>query len=333
MDGSGSIIKEKIEVCIDRGLRFLLEEQEADCSWENHPGITALAASAFLRGKTKHTDLKWESSVNKALDYIANLSRPDGGIYKDDLASLNTAVCILTLSQSNSHKFRSIIEKAQQFLVRLQCDETAGYSRDDRLYGGIRYGSDRTPDLDNLDYTLQALKSSGFPGNHDIWKKAVCFIQRCQNRNRSNDQDWSADDGGFIYYPGFSMAGGTRSYGSMTSAGISCFLNAKIKADDPRVADAFKWLCGHYTLEENPCVGQKGLFHYYYTLSRALSRCGENIIKDSHGTEHNWSEELVNKLSVLQHKEGYWLNVCPEWWEGNKVLVTSYAILSLSYLY
>lgn len=333
MRGLSPLFKEKIENCVGKGLRYIFEGQKTDGSWENHPGITGLAASAFLRSPINHVDVKWETSVNRALDYIVGLSRSDGGIYTDDSPSLNTAVCILALSQSKNPRFKTIIEKAQHFLVQLQCDESAGYSRDDKLYGGIRYGSDRTPDLDNLDYTLQALKCSGFPDNHSIWERAVCFIQRCQNRNKSNDQAWSANDGGFIYYPGYSMAGGTRSYGSMTSAGISCFHNAKIKADDPRVVDAFKWLCGHYTLEENPCVEQKGLFHYYYTIARALSRCGENIITDSHGTEHDWKEELASKLSDLQHKEGFWINECPEWWEGSRTLVTSYAILTLSYLF
>ncbi len=324
---------ERTEICIQRGLQYLFAEQKTDGSWDNHPGITALAASAFQRSQKKYANEKWEISVDKALEYISDLSMPDGGIYTDDSPSLNTAVCILALSQSNNSKFKSIIEKAQDFLVRLQCDNTLGYSIEDQLYGGVRYGSDRTPDIDNLDYTLQALKSSGFPDNHNIWEKAVSFIQRCQNRNQSNDQSWSVNDGGFIYYPGYSMAGGTRSYGSMTCAGISCFYNANVKKDDPRVVDAFRWICEHYTLEENPHVEKRGLFHYYYTLAKALDCYGELIIKDFHGTEHNWKEELAYKLSELQNNEGFWVNECQEWWEGNRTLITSYAITTLSYLY
>ena len=333
MFGLSPLLKERTEICIQRGLQYLFAEQKTDGSWDNHPGITALAASAFLRSPIRNADVKWKTSVDKALDYIDDLSKPDGGIYTDDLPSLNTAVCILALSQSNNSKFKSIIEKAQHFLVRLQCDESAGYTRDDNLYGGIRYGSDRTPDLDNLDYTLQALKSSGFSVNHNIWERAVCFIQRCQNRKMSNDQSWSANDGGFIYYPKYSMAGYTRSYGSMTSAGISCFYHANVKKDDPRVVDAFRWINEHYTLEENPHVEKKGLFHYYYTLAKALDSYGELIIKDSLGTEYNWKEELAYKLTELQNNEGFWVNECQEWWEGNRTLVTSYAILTLAYLY
>ncbi len=333
MHGLSPLLKEKTEICVNRGLKYLFEEQKTDGSWDNHPGITALAASAFLRSPIKFADTQWESSVNKSLDYISDLSRPDGGIYTKDSPSLNTAVCILALCQSDNLKYESIIEKAQNFLVRLQCEESVDYTREDKFYGGIRYGSDRTPDLDNLDYTLQALKSSGLSENHNIWNKAVYFIQRCQNRNKSNDQEWSANDGGFIYYPGYSMAGGTRSYGSMTNAGISCFYYANVKKDDPRVADAFGWIREHYTLEENPHVEKKGLFHCYYTFAKALSCYGEIIIKDSHGTEHNWKEELASKLSELQHDEGFWVNECNEWWEGNRTLMTSYAIQTLSYLY
>ena len=326
------MLNEKIENCVGRGLKYLFDEQETNGSWNNHPGITALAASAFMSSHLKHTDLKWEASVNKSLDYIATLSRPDGGIYEDDLASLNTAVSILALSQSGKSEFKTIVERAQNFLVQLQCDESADYSREDIFYGGIRYGNDRSPDLDNMDYTLQALKSSGFTQDHVIWERAVCFIQRCQNRIKSNDQKWSANDGGFIYFPGFSMAGGTRSYGSMTSAGISGFYHANVKKEDFRVADALRWISEHYTLEENPNVEKRGLFHYYYTLAKALSSYGINIITDSYGKEHNWQEELACKLLDLQHKEGFWVNECQEWWEGNRTLMTSYAALTLSYL-
>ncbi len=162
MHGLSPLLKEKTDNCVNRGLRYLFEEQKTDGSWDNHPGITALAVSAFLRSPIKFADTQWESSVNKSLDYISDLSRPDGGIYTEDSPSLNTAVCILALCQSDNLKYESIIEKAQNFLVRLQCEESVDYTREDKFYGGIRYGSDRTPDLDNLDYTLQALKSSGF---------------------------------------------------------------------------------------------------------------------------------------------------------------------------
>ena len=79
MHGLNPLLKEKTENCVSRGLRYLFEEQETDGSWDNHPGITALAASAFLRSPIKSADLQWETSVNKALDYIADLSSLMGG--------------------------------------------------------------------------------------------------------------------------------------------------------------------------------------------------------------------------------------------------------------
>lgn len=333
MHGLSPLLEEKTRSCIDRGLKFLCGEQKSNGSWDDHPGITALITSAFLKSLQKPADGESSSFINNALDYIAGLAKPDGGIYSNDSPSLNTAVCLFALSLSNNPKHKSVIEKAQHFLVQLQCDESAGYSRKDKFYGGIRYGSDRVPDMDNLEYTLQALKSSGLSEKNKVWEKAVHFIQRCQNRSESNDQTWTADDGGFIYYPGYSMAGGTKSYGSMTSAGINSFFYANVKRGDTRVENAFRWIQKHYTLEENPNVGKKGLFHYYYTLAKALCNYDEPVITDSHGAEHHWKEELANRLLGLQHKEGFWVNESKEWWEGNKILVTSYAILTLCYLY
>ncbi len=332
MHGLSPLLKKKTENCINSGLQFLCLEQKANGSWDNHPGITALAASAFLRSPVDYASDEWNALVDKALDYICGLSKPDGGIYSNDLPSLNTAVCVIALSLSKNSKFEAIIKKAQHFLIQLQCNESTGYSKEDNSYGGFQYGSDRTPDLDNLDYILQALKTSGLSEENQIWEKAVCFIQRCQNRSESNDQAWSMNDGGFIYYPGFSMAGGTRSYGSMTSAGISGFFHASVKKEDPRVADAIRWISEYYSLEENPNVEKKGLFHYYYTFAKALSSYSIPIIKDTQGTEHNWKEELANKLLDLQQMDGHWVNECQEWWEGNKVLMTSYAVITFSYL-
>ena len=45
----------------------------------------------------------------------------------------------------------------------------------------------------------------GVPSSAPLWQKAIVFLQRCQNREKSNDQAWAhsgtagADDGGFIY--------------------------------------------------------------------------------------------------------------------------------------
>lgn len=325
-------LRGEIKDSVDRGLKFLRSEQKPDGSWENHPGLTALAVSAFMKSPRKYTEDDGPF-IRNALQYLANLAKPDGSIYLDTLPNYNTALCLSALSHSDNPKYETVIKNAQDFLVQLQCDESVGYTKEDKFYGGIGYGSDERPDMSNLGFALEALKSSGLSEDNKVWENAVQFIQRCQNRSESNDQAWAANDGGFVYSPGDSKAGETKSYGSMTNTGITSFFYANVKKGDPRIEDAFRWIKEHYTLNENPNMGKQGLYYYYHTLAKALHHYGQTTIKDAHGVSHNWKEELANKLLNLQREEGFWVNENKRWWEGNKVLVTSHSVLALSYLY
>jgi len=178
------------------------------------------------------------------------------------------------------------------------------------------------------------------------WEAAQKFIQRVQNLPGSNDQAWASNDpaekGGFAYKPDSSMAGTTtnedgtvrlRSYGSMTYAGLLSFIYAKVDKDDERVKSAFEWTVRHWSLEENPGMGQQGLFYFYNTLAKALAAYGDETIVRADGTRVSWREELIRKLISLQKTEadgtGYWVNPEGRWWEADPVLVTSYSLLAL----
>lgn len=79
----------------------------------------------------------------------------------------------------------------------------------------------------------------------------------------------------------------SRSYGSMTYAGLKSFIYAGLTKDDPRVKAAWNWINNNWTLDENPGmklnspdVARNGLFYYYHTLTRALKEYGETTVKD-----------------------------------------------------
>jgi squalene-hopene/tetraprenyl-beta-curcumene cyclase len=179
------------------------------------------------------------------------------------------------------------------------------------------------------------------------WEKAVKFVQRCQNLPASNDQPWAKnatdrDKGGFVYMPGFSFAEDEpqknesdpiRSYASMSYAGLKSYIYADLKKDDPRVVAAVKWLQRNYTLEENPGVGQQGLYYYFHTVAKALTAYGEDIFVDAAGKRHDWRAELMTKLLSLQRlPDGCWFNDNNRWMEGDPILVTSYSLLALETL-
>lgn len=328
-------LKADIRKAIDKGLTWLAAQQEKNGSYANHVGITGLVATAFMRSP-RHYGEKDGKFVENAIKYILSMVKPDGGIYDKDMPNYNTSISIMALVETKNPAYKDIIQKAQKYVMGLQFDESEGYTREDKMYGGIGYGnpigsgSDLRPDLSNLKFSLEALKLSGVPDNADVWKKAIIFIERCQNRSESNDQPWAGNDGGFVYNPSESKAGGMRSYGSMTYAGLLSFIYANVDKNDPRVQDAVKWIKNNYTLDENPGMGKQGLYYYYHTMAKALKAYGEPIITDANGVQHNWYEELARKLISLQKPEGYWVNEEDRWMESMPILTTAYAILALS---
>ena len=237
------------------------------------------------------------------------------------------------MAATGNPAYRPQIEKARDYLISIQTDEDAGYTKDHKYYGGIGYGGDERPDLSNLQFAIEALKAADTDPHDPVWQKAITFINRCQNRSESNDQAWAADDGGFVYAPGQSFAGGTTSYGSMTFAGIKSLLFANVARSDPRVQAGLDWIRSHYSLDEHPGLGQQGYYYYVDTFARTLSLLGKPTFRTADGTEHPWAEELARKLLSLQSEEGSWSNPEGRWWEGNKHLATAHAVLALSACY
>ncbi|HNT37406.1 MAG TPA: hypothetical protein PKH07_20600, partial [bacterium] len=117
---------------------------------------------------------------------------------------------------------------------------------------------------------------------------------------------------------------------SMTYAGVKSYIYAGLTRDDPRVKAAYDWILTHYTVEENPGMGQAGLFYYYHTFAKTLAVLGDLEITFPSGEKRVWGTDLSEKLLSLQKPEGYWINEqSSRWWENNKVLATCYAVLAL----
>jgi squalene-hopene/tetraprenyl-beta-curcumene cyclase len=168
-------------------------------------------------------------------------------------------------------------------------------------------------------------------------------VSRCQNLESPYNTTELAKknpDGGFFYTiaeGGTSMAGddtltgGKRSYGSMTYAGLKSMIFAGVKQDDIRVKAALDWIRKHYDLTSNPEMGQAGLYYGYHTFAKALDSLGNEIFKDAKGVEHPWKAELLDELAKRQQDDGSWVNSEKRFQEGDPNLVTSYALLALSY--
>ncbi len=60
----------------------------------------------------------------------------------------------------------------------------------------------------------------------------------------------------------------------MTYAGLKSMIYAGLTPDDPRVKAACDYIKNHYTLDENPGLGQQGLYYYYHTFAKAMALLG-----------------------------------------------------------
>jgi squalene-hopene/tetraprenyl-beta-curcumene cyclase len=331
-------LNEQVVASIDKGLEWLKGQQAEDGLFANHPGITALVLTAFLR----HPENKYSEAdhlfIQKGIRRLVELQQPNGAIYNVEmqpaLPNYNTSISVMALSSTGNPAYDDIIEKAQGFLKGLQVtDEESVY------HGGIGYGSrQEVKDLSNLNIAIQALKESG-SDDQEVWNKAIKFLERTQNRSESNDQTWAGNDGGFIYAPdgeskaGTDAAGSPRSYASMTYAGLLSFIYANVDKDDERVQAAFKWIEKYFTLEENYGMGSQGLYYHYHTMAKALRLYGESTFVDAKGVSHDWYQEFAEKMIELQKPDGFWVNEESRWMEADPRLVTAYVILGLDTAY
>lgn len=328
----------------DRAVAFLKARQEADGSWSpgrKEPGITALVVTGLLRSKRVTPG---EPLVTKGLSYLEGYIDPAGGMPKAAHANYSTAIALMAFKEANvGGRYDALIRGSQEFIKSKQWDESEGKNPADPFYGGAGYGGNSSrPDLSNTSFMMEALRESGLPADDPALRKALVFVSRCQNlKSEFNDQPWAdeVNDGGFIYTAangGSSVAGpvdggGLRSYASMTYAGLKSMIYAGLTADDPRVKAATEYLTKNYSVEENPGLGQRGIFYYYQAFAKTLALLGKPTITDAKQQTHDWRADLYGALAKRQDANGSWVNKNDGFMEGDANLVTSYGLLALAY--
>ena len=347
-------LKREVEHAIGKGITFLKKAQEENGMWgqEDYPALTAMVLQCILGDPAREGDAL-DASAKKGLDFIRSNIRLDGGIYGRGLGSYNTSICMMALLEAGLESDMPTILKARAFLVNQQSDFDKKGESDNVFDGGVGYGSRYShPDLSNtyhaleaLHYTRNLLKESPDEVQELDWEAAIAFVTNCQQRSESNKADWVSKDakdaGGMVYFPGKSMATekgadgkeALRSYGSMSYAGLLSFVYAQMDKDDPRMLAVLEWLKRNYTVEENPAMGQQGLYYYYNTMSKALSILDVDEFELADGKKVDWRVDLTKKLFDLQNPDGSWLNENGRWWEKDPVLGTCYALLSLERIY
>ena len=327
---SPEALKKEIRASMKKAIDWLLDQQNADGSFgkeEMNPAFTGMAVTAIARSPLRK-DYVETPAFQKAVKYILSCAKEDGGIYNSDwAANYNTSICLGALASLENKDYAKQIKQTQNYLKGLQAGARSELeSADKDFYGGWGYRKGFSgADLSNTVITLTALKDSGLSADDETWKRALQFVEKCQN---------TKVDGGFIYRPNESKAGvdengNYRSYQSMTYSGLLSMIFANVDRNDERVKAAHNWIKKHWDLSENTPIGKQGLFYNYQTLAKALNAYGEKYVVSDDKEKHDWYRELAERLLAEQNEKGFWVNTEERWFETNPILVTCYCLLAL----
>ena len=354
---------DKAQAALKRGLAFLKSQQGESGAWMGHVrgqptdqpdkpspvavAVTAMAMKAIAQAEPKSVG---EEFMQKAVAFVRATQLESGSFEGGALSNYVTSAVVSALSALGRLDFDREINLATTWLTTSQWDQGEGIGPRQDWFGGSGYGNRGRPDLSNSQMMLDSLYDAGMSPDEPAFQKAVAFISRAQNLQATNKLPWAGNDGGFVYTAanggesfGSETAGegrhgekvsegqqrSLRSYGSMTYAGFKSMLYAGLSPDDQRVKACLDWISRHWTFDENPGVGQQGLYYYYHTMSRALLASQKKLIRDATGVEHNWREELIDAIVKRQREDGSWINEADRWMEGEPALVTVYSVLAL----
>ncbi|MBR1609139.1 MAG: hypothetical protein IJ678_05935, partial [Kiritimatiellae bacterium] len=328
--------------------RWLAARQAPDGSFSNSrfPGLTAIAMWALVGAG----DPDLRPAIDKACDFILSCAQDDGGIYRrvpgragGGLSTYNTALCLTALSFAGRADADRVILDARAFLAASQLEG------DDEFAGGFGYDKSapkRYADLNNTAFVVEAMRRTqswedrrpaGEKKADLDWDAVLAFAESLHNGEGAGDSA-----GGFAYSPADAKAGVEtdsegkvilRSYGSITYSGLLALVYCKLDRADPRVRSTVDWTARHWTLEENPGVGDQGLYFFYDIVSRALSVAGMDEIPRAgdDGGAVQWRSEIVAKVLSLQREDGSFANRNGRFWENDPVLCTAYSAISLAF--
>lgn len=330
-----------VQASVDKAIAYLESVQAEDGSFskQNGSAVTALVATGLMRhGRGPNDPL-----VAKSLKYVEGFAQPSGGIHapKSPFQNYETCLAVMCLSAANKDgRYAKILKNADKFLKGIQIDEGDGKQKSDFAYGGAPYGdANKRPDLSNVQFFIEALRELGNGEDDENVKKALVFVNRCQNlESEHNTTPYSGkvNDGGFYYTPvegqkGDLPNGGLRSIATMSYAGLKSMLYAGVKADDPRVKAAMSWISKYYDVKSNPGQGDAGVYYYYHTFAKALAASGLNEVTGPDGKPHDWRRELAEELIRRQRSNGAWVNDNKRFLENDANLATAYTLMVLSY--
>ncbi len=302
---------------VNRGTAYLLRHQGKQGQWLGRygPAVTALVVKALIASGHSWT----ARPVRTALTYIESCRHTDGGFYTSAEPAYNTAIVIRTLASLPSHRFAQQVARGLHFLKAAEATAAKAPTQTEARWldlDGLHSALDAQP-------TTEALRGAGRPAADAAMRQSLAMLRResAWIDHILDPQERSADA---ILY----------NYGRLTYAQLKSMIYAGLSRNDPRVRRMVRWIRRHYTLKVNPASNSsRGLYYYYLTFAKALRAHGSPTITDAMGVQHHWQWELYRRLAGTQLANGSWVNHhSSAYLEGNPIMATTYAVLTLEQL-
>lgn len=291
------------EKAIEKGLRYLVRNQNGDGSWgKTYPTAeTAVALMAFMVKGHFPKRGPYGTSLDKAVNYLLKRSEatrdgylggPDQGMYEHGLATLALSE---VWGESDRPEVGKALKKAVEVILRAQNKE-----------GGWRYAPNPTDaDISVTVMHIVALASAKEAGIHvpkETIDKAIRYVLLCRNTR----------DNGFAYQPkgdsGFAR----------TAAGVLSLMMCG-KRDSVEVKQGLDYL-----RKEGQDKFRDVTYYYYahYYAIQCMYQGGDDYY-------HPWYPKIREGLLQKQQSDGSW----PEDSRTTPAFTTSISILVLGVPY
>jgi hypothetical protein len=279
---------EELHTGIANGLTYLVAQQNENGSFgqgrfNNHVGITALAAIALLADGNMSGRGEYSEAVDRALDFILNNATKTGLIAGESAHGPMYGHGFSTLflgelygMSNRDGEIRPALERAVDLIVRTQNDE-----------GGWRYQpipSDADVSVTICEImALRSARNAGIKVPESTIEKAVQYVRQCQN-----------SDGGWRYM----LRTGTSAW-PRTAAGVSSLYYAGIHEGES-ITKGLEYL-NERAMPGGANVTQSHYFYGQYYAVQAMYMAGGEYWE-------RWWPAIREELLRRQASNGGWID-------------------------
>jgi len=319
-----------VNAALDKATRWLLAHEDDAGAFQpaRRPhvcavALTAVALWALCESEKAPTDAAWAMKVGS---FLHRYRQPDGGIYDPEkgIAVYTSGVASRALrafgGRYNAPHVGTVLSGLDLFVYRQGGPESL-----------IDAPQSATTSPGRVAQEARALLSE--PGEMSAEEReAVAFLARLPTIGRPR----------LPYRFRFPRTSSSTTGDRLSYDELLPLVYQPVKSHHTLALRARRAIQAFYTLDRNPDLtkrygedgfqpGTQGLYYYYMVVAATLSAFKTPTIELRCGETRQWARELTQRLLSLQHSEGYWVNADGEWWEDEPVLVTSYAVLALTY--